>query len=64
MAVAMVVAAVAELIKAAKGGLQKFPEFTGFWGALRYSHAQNFEPRYAPKTELGRVTKFCFELIL
>ena len=51
MAVAMVAAAVAELIKAANGGLRKFSEFTGFWGALRYSHAQNFEPRYAPKTE-------------
>ena len=66
MAVAMVAAAVIEPHKGRQwGGLRKISEFTGFWGALRYSHAQNFGPRYTPKTEIsGRITKFCFELSL
>ena len=47
MAVAMVAAAVIEPHKGRQwGGLRKTLEFTGFWGALRYSHAQNFGPRY------------------
>ena len=47
MAVAMVAAAVIEPHKGRQwGGLRKISEFTGFWGALRYSYAQNFWPRY------------------